>query len=104
MDTSLLTSTWLLIGAYASATIFSFTAALIISSGIRKNKGAKTNRAWALMSLGLILSGLSYGSRMTEHFGFPLLQNWDGILVLCGSGFFLLGAALWQGLVKKAIS
>lgn len=104
MDASFLTSTLVQTFLYATASLSAFLGALLLSSAVRNNKGAKTNRAWISVSLGLILVGLSEGSKMADGFGFPLLRNWDGFFMAAGSLLLLLGAFLWRRIVMKAVS
>lgn len=102
METNALQPAWLEIAAYGVASASAFLATLVLSSAVRTNKGAKANRAWVAVALGLILIGVSEGSKLTTHLGFPLLENWDGLMNSAGAVLILLGALIWRGVVKKA--
>jgi len=102
METNALQPVWLEIAGHGVASAPAFLATLLISSAVRANKGAKANRAWVAVALGLILIGVSEGSKLTTYLGFPLLENWDGLMNSVGAVLILFGALIWRGIVKKA--
>lgn len=102
MDTSFLVNSTFAVATHIASVLLLFVATLLLSSAMRLNKGAKANRAWAAVAIGLILIALAEASEATTHLGYPLLEDWDGLLVGGGALFVMLGAILWRGIVKKA--
>lgn len=91
------------LAAHLISSASAFVSALLVSSTMRMNKGAKVNRAWAAVAPGLILAGIAEGSRAAEHLGFFQLEEWDGILMAAAGVFVLLGVILWYRTVRKAV-
>jgi len=82
------------------STFMLFTAALVVSSAIRLNKGARSNRSMLFIAISLILFGLAEGNQFLEHLGTSIPEGWDHIKIVVGSIFMLLGVLHWRGLLK----
>lgn len=103
MDTSIFTSPGFETAFLTIASIAAFLSALLLSSAIRMNKGAKSNVAWVSIALGLILVGVSEAGAALSRAGFSLLERWGDFLMTAGLLCILLGVVLWRRLVKKAL-
>ena len=104
MDPHLVNTDATVIAMHAIACMSAFIAALVLSSAMRLNKGARSNVAWGLIALGLILIGLSEGGRLAAHLGYNFVEEWDHLLMVIGMPLVLLGAILYRRLLKKALS
>lgn len=85
---------------HGGAALLALATTLLISSAMRMNKGAKINRSWLLVALGLILIFLAEGNKFLGVMGFPSFDTYDEIKMTVGMLFMLLGILHWRGLLK----
>lgn len=100
----LLTTSWMSLVAPVLTALLCFGSALALSGVILMNKGAKVNKAWVLVALGLIAFGLSEGSAIMHAFGDDRLMGWEDALRAFGAAAIFVGAMyarrLFKGLLK----
>lgn len=97
-------TTWFVIAVQGGAAVLAFVGALILSSAIALNKGAKSNLGWALVAVGLVLIGMAEGNRLLDFLGLPVLPEWDAVKTAAGVVFIAAGAFVWRRLLKKTLS
>lgn len=95
---------WTDIAMSAATAVFCLIAAATLASLIRLNKGARLNRAWGLLALGLVCFGLAGIDRTFELLGLPnaadareALSAGAALLVMIGAVY---GRSLYRGLLK----
>ena len=88
----------------AVAAFFCLAAAAALASLIRLNKGAKLNRAWALMALGFGCFGLAGLDTALARLGLPNAGETRDVVAAAGALLAMIGAAyarsLYRALVK----
>lgn len=99
MDT-ILQAQWFLAVMHGGAALLALAATLLISSAMRLNKGAKANRAWLLVAIGLILVFLAEGNKFLGVMNLPSFDKYDEVKMFFGMLFMLLGILHWRGLLK----
>ena len=100
MNESILTTTWFLTLIHTLGFVLALGGVVSISSMVKINKGAKANRSWALIALGLLLIALSEGNRVLGISGLPSIDQLDEIMVALGSLFILIGILDYKRLIK----
>ena len=100
MNESILGAQWFLALMHGGAAVLALATALLISSAMRMNKGAKINRSWLLIAIGLILIFLAEGNKFLGVMKYPSFDRWDEVKMFAGMLFMLLGILHWRGLLK----
>ncbi len=90
-------------GAHALAALLALGGAWAIASLMRLNKGAAANRAWFLMSLGLIFIAGAEAARLFQFLDLPNLSAWAPFLTALGLLLELMATLEWRRLLAKLI-
>ena len=95
----------LALGAVHAATALALiAAALVISSVVRMNKGAKANSAFVVISAGIIVAALVPANLALADFGFANFSKWNELITLFGSALVFFGVLAWRRIVRRMVS
>ena len=99
----LLSGGWSRVAVPAATALICLASALVISSLVFLNKGAKMNAAWSLIAVGLLCIGVSEGDAAMTVLGLPNLSSARDLIRLGGASLVLFGVAYGRSLIKRLL-
>lgn len=92
---------WLPVIFDSAKALLAFGAALVITSGIRVNRGAKVNRAWLLIAAGVFVIGVAMANRAVSMLDLPNIAAWGDAMTVVGLALVVVGLVEWRRLLSE---
>lgn len=78
--------------------------ALIISSVVRMNKGAKVNTAIIIVAAGVVVAAIVPGNIALDEFGLVNVTKWNELLLLLATALVLIGVMAWRRIIRRMVA
>ena len=86
---------------YAALAAAALIIALIISSGVRLNKGAGVNGPLVLVAVGFVIDAVSAAMAALGYYGSTALGAWCPVIAILAQIIKLSGWAWWRAVIKN---
>jgi hypothetical protein len=81
-------------------TVIALMIAMVISSGVRLNKGAGVNGPLVLLAIGFVVDAVSAALAALGYFGSTTLGAWCPVIGILAQAIKLSGLAWWRAVLK----
>ena len=102
LDT-LLKSPYVIGSLHLLTAVMLLVSALVISSVVRMNKGARANTAFIVIAIGTIVASAVPVNQAMLSFGLVDFTHWNIVITLSASVIILSGLYHWRRIISKMI-
>jgi hypothetical protein len=85
---------------YLVITALALIIALVISSGVRLNKGAGVNGPLVLLAVGFVFDAVSAALAALGYYGSTALGAWCPVIAILAQAIKLSGLGWWRAVIK----